>query len=73
MTRIIKKEEKKDLSKLSKKQNNINNDSIKTIIKRIFAVSIPISLSSLLSSVNKNIDSFTVVRILKPILRRKCC
>ncbi len=73
MTRIIKKEEKKDLLNLSKKQNNINNDSIKTIIKRIFAVSIPISLSSLLSSVNKNIDSFTVVRILKPILRRKCC
>ena len=73
MTRIIKKEEKKDVLNLSKKQNNINNDSIKTIIKRIFAVSIPISLSSLLSSVNKNIDSFTVVRILKPILRRKCC
>lgn len=73
MTRIIKKEEKKDVLNLSKKQNNIKNDSIKTIIKRIFAVSIPISLSSLLSSVNKNIDSFTVVRILKPILRRKCC
>ena len=42
------------------------NGSIKSIVKKILAVSIPISLSSILSSINKNIDSFTVVRILKP-------
>ena len=39
--------------------------SIKEIVKKILAVSIPISLSSILSSINKNIDSFTVVRLLK--------
>jgi len=43
-------------------------ESAKSIIKKILAVSIPISLSSLLSSVNKNIDSVTVVRLLKPLI-----
>ncbi len=43
-------------------------ESAKSIIKKILAVSIPISLSSLISAINKNIDSVTVVRILKPII-----
>ncbi len=42
--------------------------SIKEIVKKILFVSIPISISSILSSINKNIDSFTVVRLLKPKL-----
>lgn len=46
----------------------IKQDSAKTIIRRILSVSIPMSISSLLSAVNKNIDSITVVRILKPIM-----
>ena len=70
MSKIIRKEENKNISKFSKSENLDAKESAKTIIKRILSVSIPISLSSLLSSVNKNIDSFTVVRILKPILRR---
>jgi stage V sporulation protein B len=37
-------------------------ERIKTIIKGILMVSIPISLTALLSTLNKNIDSFTVVR-----------
>lgn len=41
---------------------------IKTILKQIMAVAIPVSLSSLLSAVNKNIDSFTVVRGLKTFM-----
>ena len=72
MTVLIKKEENKNEEKFVQIQTTIKKESIKTIIKKILAVSIPISLSSLLSSINKNIDSFTVVRILKPILRRKC-
>lgn len=71
MTILIRKEENKNLERFSKKQIDIKKESVTTIIKRILAVSIPISLSSLLSSINKNIDSFTVVRILKPILRRR--
>ena len=42
--------------------------SVKSIIKKILAVSIPISVTALLSSVNKNVDSFTVVRFLKPMI-----
>lgn len=43
-------------------------ESAKSIIKKILAVSIPISVSSLISAINKNIDSVTVVRILKPLI-----
>ncbi|MGN1299117.1 MAG: oligosaccharide flippase family protein [Candidatus Scatovivens sp.] len=73
MSKITRKQENKNIRNFSKEENLAKRESIKTIIKRILAVSIPISLSSLLSSVNKNIDSFTVVRILKPILRRRYC
>lgn len=37
-------------------------ERIKTIIKSIFWVAMPISISSLLSAMNKTIDAFTVVR-----------
>lgn len=47
---------------------NTKKDSVKSIIKKILAVSIPISLSSLISAINKNIDSVTVVRLLKPLI-----
>ncbi|MBO5479291.1 MAG: polysaccharide biosynthesis protein [Clostridia bacterium] len=40
-------------------------ESILKVIKNILQVSIPISLSAILSSINKNIDSTTVVRGLK--------
>lgn len=43
-------------------------ESIKTIIKRILLVSAPMTLSAILSSLNKNIDSMTVVRGLKNFL-----
>ncbi len=40
-------------------------ESVTKIIKNILQVSVPISLSAVLSSINKNIDSTTVVRGLK--------
>ena len=43
-------------------------ESIQKTIKRILSVSIPISLSSLMSAINKNVDSLTVVRGLKTFL-----
>ncbi len=47
-------------------QKNIYNiERISSIIKKIFKVSIPMTMSSLLSGIGKNIDSVTVVRILK--------
>ncbi len=43
-------------------------ESIFNVIKGILSVSIPISLSAILSSINKNIDSTTVVRGLKTFM-----
>lgn len=44
---------------------NYKYERVSTIIKRILMVSIPIALTAIMSSLNKNIDSFTVVRSLK--------
>lgn len=43
-------------------------ESIRKVIKNILYVSIPISLSAILSSISKNIDSTTVVRGLKTFM-----
>ena len=47
---------------------NYKPQRIKTIIKQILMVSVPITLSTLLGAVNKNIDGFTVVRGLRTFL-----
>ena len=43
-------------------------ESVSRVIRNILQVSIPISLSAILSSINKNIDSTTVVRGLKTFM-----
>ena len=43
---------------------NYKYENVKTIVKNILMVSIPLTLSSIMTSFNKNIDSFTVKRIL---------
>ena len=43
-------------------------ESIFSIIKKILFTSIPMALSSMMSAINKNIDSFTVVRSLKEFM-----
>ena len=47
---------------------NYQYERVRTIIKKILMVSIPIALTAIMSSINKNIDSFTVVRSLKAFL-----
>lgn len=47
---------------------NYKYERVITIIKRILMVSIPIALTAIMSSLNKNIDSFTVVRSLKQFM-----
>ena len=47
---------------------NYKYERIKDVIKKILLVALPISLTAILSSVNKNIDSFTVVRSLKQFM-----
>lgn len=50
---------------------NYKPEGVRSVVKRILAVSIPMSLSSLMSSINKNIDSLTVVRGLKTFMSEK--
>lgn len=47
---------------------NYKYERVKNIIVRILMVSIPIALTAIMSSLNKNIDSFTVVRSLKQFM-----
>ena len=47
---------------------NYNKIGVRENLKKILNVAIPISLSSLISSFNKNIDSFTIVRFLKYLI-----
>lgn len=62
--RITRDERRKEL----KETVNYQYHNVKSIVKRILSVSIPMSLSSIMSSFNKNIDSFTVVRGLKKFM-----
>ena len=62
------KSRKKIINKELRLSINYNSESVKTIIKNILCVSIPIALTSLMASINKNIDSVTVVRNLKAFL-----
>ena len=60
-----------DLNLLLRKINftiNIKYKRILTLIMKILLVSIPIALTAIMSSLNKNIDSFTVVRSLKEFM-----
>ena len=53
---------------IKKIRGNIKQDRIKDIIKDIIIVSSPITISVILGTINKNIDSFTVVRVLKKFM-----
>lgn len=51
-------------------KNSVNHkhESLKKVVKKILFVSTPITLSAIMSTLNKNIDSITVVRGLKKFL-----
>lgn len=66
---LYKMNRKEEIKELKMQKSKVEGkETAKSIIRKILAVSIPISLSSLLSSINKNIDSVTVVRLLKPLI-----
>ena len=48
---------------------NYKPTRIRKTLKKIINVALPISISSLISSFGKNIDSITIVRFLKRFLR----
>lgn len=60
--------ERKDVAVEIQNTVNYKYERVSTIIKRILMVSIPITLTAIMSSINKNIDSFTVVRNLKTFM-----
>ena len=62
------KKQRKIIAVEIKQSINYKRERVKTIIKKIIMVSAPIALTAILSSINKNIDSFTVVRSLKKIM-----
>lgn len=62
------KSERKEIAEEIKNTVNYKYERVSLIIKKILYVSIPITLTAIMSSLNKNIDSFTVVRNLKKFL-----
>lgn len=62
------KAKRREISREIKSTVNYKYERVKVIIKRILLVSIPIALTAIMSSINKNIDSFTVVRSLKEFM-----
>lgn len=56
---------RKDIGKEIEETQNYKNERVACIIKKILYVSIPMTLSSIMSSLNKIVDTTTVVRILK--------
>lgn len=65
---LYKMNQSEEAKEITQTVKTSQKESAKSIIRKILAVSIPISLSSLISAINKNIDSVTVVRILKPLI-----
>lgn len=59
------KSQRREIGREIKNTVNYKYQSVSKIIKKILFVSIPITLTAIMSSINKNIDSFTVVRNLK--------
>ena len=60
--------ERKEVATEIKNRVNYKYERVSTIIKRILLVSIPITLTAIMSSINKNVDSFTVVRNLRAFM-----
>ena len=61
--------QKKEIWKeLQKSTVNYKAEKGKTVLKQILAVSIPMSISSIISAINRTIDGITVVRGLKTFL-----
>lgn len=59
---------KKEIAREVKSTVNYKYKGIRKIIKEILSVSVPMSLTPVLATINKNIDSITVVRGLKNFL-----
>lgn len=59
---------KRNIATEVKNSVNYKHESLMSVVKKILFVSVPITLSAIMSTLNKNIDSVTVVRGLKKFL-----
>ncbi len=61
---------RKDIDSVNKEaiEDNSEIKSLKKTVKMILSLSIPMSLASIVSAINRNIDSFTVNNILQQVL-----
>ena len=61
---------RKDIDTVNKEiaEDNSEIKSLKSTVKMILALSVPMSLASIVSAINRNIDSFTVNNILQDVL-----
>ena len=59
---------RKEIGTEIKQTVNYKYEKVSTIVKKVLMVSIPMTISSVLSSINKNVDAFTVKRILSTYL-----
>lgn len=64
---ICYKSTKKEIKREILETKNYKPTRIRKTIKQILTVAFPISISSLIASFSKNIDSFTIVRFLKKV------
>ena len=60
--------QREEVAKEIKETVNYKHERVAMVIRNILFVSIPMALSAIMSSINKNIDSVTVVRGLKTFL-----
>ena len=69
LTYLYKKKKKSDFKDKRYEANQKNkNLSIKQIVKSIIVIAMPLTISAILGTLNKNIDSLTVVRGLKTFM-----
>lgn len=62
------KQKKSEIAQEIKSTINYKYEKVGTILKNVLLVSIPMTISSILSSITKNIDAFTIKRILSTYL-----
>jgi len=62
------KSRQKEIGTEIKQTVNYKYEKVSTIVKNVLMVSIPMTISSVLSAINKNVDAFTVKRILSTYL-----
>ena len=65
---LLYRSQREEITNEIKQTVNYKHEEVMDVIRKILSVSVPMALSAIMSSLNKNIDSVTVVRGLKTFL-----